>query len=152
MLRYPSLAPTGAILLAVMLPVLVGDALGAAPEIAGIAPFGVQRGVVNEVTISGSNLAGNPRLIAPFRFQLDPPAAEAKSDASNWKIKLTVAADVAVGVYPIRVQTDDGISNPFLLAVGQLPQVAEKEENSTFETAQAIPEPAAGGRGPGRGQ
>ncbi len=33
------------------------------------------------------------------------------------------------------------ISNPFLLAVGQLPQVVEKEENSTFELAQAIPEP-----------
>ena len=49
--------------------------------------------------------------------------------------------ETAVGVYPIRVQTDDGISNPFLLAVGQLPQVAEKEDNSTFETAQAIPEP-----------
>ena len=46
-----------------------------------------------------------------------------------------------MGVYPIRVQTDDGISNPFLLAVGQLPQVAEKEDNSTFETAQAIPDP-----------
>ena len=46
-----------------------------------------------------------------------------------------------MGVYPIRVQTDDGISNPFLLAVGQLPQVDEKEENSTFETAQAIPDP-----------
>ena len=46
-----------------------------------------------------------------------------------------------MGVYPIRVQTDDGISNPFLLAVGQLPQVAEKEENSTFETAQSIPDP-----------
>ena len=93
------------------------------------------------MTISGSNLAGNPRLIAPFRFQIEPPPAAAKSDAANWKIKLTVAADVAVGVYPIRIQTDDGISNPFLLAVGQLPQVAEKEENSTFETAQAIPDP-----------
>ena len=46
-----------------------------------------------------------------------------------------------MGVYPIRVQTDDGISNPFLLAVGQLPQVDEKEDNSTFETAQSIPEP-----------
>ena len=63
------------------------------------------------------------------------------SDASSWKLKLTVDPAVAVGVYPIRVQTDDGISNPFLLAVGQLPQVVEKEENSTFELAQPIPEP-----------
>ena len=37
--------------------------------------------------------------------------------------------------YPIRVQTDDGISNPFLFVVGQLPQILEKEDNSTFEAA-----------------
>ena len=41
----------------------------------------------------------------------------------------------------MRIQTDDGISNPFLLAIGQLPQVVEKEDNSTFETAQKIPDP-----------
>src|SRR4029077_13212779 len=64
-----------------------------------------------------------------------------KSDASSWKLNITVDAGAAVGVYPIRVQTDDGISNPILLAVGQLPQVLEKEENSTFETAQKVPEP-----------
>src|SRR5262249_40824857 len=40
-----------------------------------------------------------------------------------------------------RVQTDDGVSNPILFAVGQLPQVAEKEENSPFELAQPIPDP-----------
>ena len=69
-----------------------------------------------------------------------------------WKFKLTVDPAVAVGVYPIRVQTDDGISNPFLLAVGQLPQVVEKEENSTFELAQPIPDAAGGRGGEGRGQ
>ncbi len=117
------------------------DALSAPPQINGVSPLGARRGVATELTISGSNLSGNPRLIAPFGFQLDTAAtAQGKSDASNWKLKLTVAPDVAVGVYPIRVQTDDGISNPFLWSVGQLPQVAEKEDNSTFETAQPIPE------------
>ena len=43
-----------------------------------------------------------------------------------------------MGVYPIRVQTDRGLSNPFLFAVGQLAQVNEKEDNSTFETAQVL--------------
>jgi hypothetical protein len=116
-------------------------AAAAPPQLANLAPLGIERGVMSELTISGSNLTGNPRLIAPFRFQIEPASAQAKSDASNWKLKLTVATDTAVGVYPIRVQTDDGISNPFLLAVGQLPQVAEKEDNSTFETAQPIPDP-----------
>jgi len=117
-------------------------AIAAPPQINNLTPLGGQRGTGTELTISGSNLAGNPRLIAPFAFHLDPPAAkEAKSDSSNWRIKLNVASDVAVGVYPVRVQTDDGISNPFLWVVGQLPQVVEKEDNSTFESAQPIPDP-----------
>jgi hypothetical protein len=123
---------------------LSAPAWSAPPQIDGITPVGVQRGVMAEVTINGSNLAGNPRLVAPFGFRLDRPAkseAKAKEDSSNWKLKLIVAADAAIGAYPIRVQTDDGISNPFLFVVGQLPQIVEKEDNSTFETAQTITEP-----------
>jgi len=122
--------------------VLTVPAWSAPPQINNLTPLGGQRGTATELTIVGSNLAGNPRLIAPFGFQLDPPAADqGKSDASSWKLKLTVAPTAAVGVYPIRVQTDDGISNPFLWVVGQLPQIVEKEDNSTFETAQPIKEP-----------
>jgi hypothetical protein len=140
MFRNLTLAPAVAILLPSLIQALGTDANAAPPQIGTLAPLGVRRGVVNEVTFGGSNLAGNPRLIAPFDFQFEPQPAPAKSDAASWKIKLTIAADVAIGVYPIRIQTDDGISSPFLLAVGQLPQLAEKEENSTFEMAQAVPE------------
>ena len=122
-------------------PVSRHGGLAAPPQITKMALLGVRRGNATEVTVSGSNLAGSPRLIAPFAFRIDPLPAAVKSDAANWRIKLVVAAEVAVGVYPVRIQTDDGISNPFLLAVGQLPQVEEKEENSTFETAQMIPDP-----------
>ena len=109
------------------------------PQIAGISPAGVQRGVACEVTIGGANLAGNPptrraRWHSGWR-RSDPK----RSTAGGWTVKLTVDPAVAVGVYPVRVQTDDGLSNPFLFAVGQLPQVAEKEDNSTFETAQVDP-------------
>ena len=140
MFRNPTSAPAVVLMLTGLIHGLEAEARSAPPQIGNLAPLGIQRGVVSEVTISGSNVTGNPRLIAPFRFRIEPPPGQAKSDASNWKFKLTVATDVALGVYPIRVQTDDGISNPFLLAVGQLPQVTEKEENSTFETAQLIPD------------
>lgn len=110
------------------------------PRISGIRPFGIQRGVPGEVTISGSNLAGYPRLIAPFVFQCNPVDAK-RSNGSSWAFRFAVSPDVAVGVYPVRVQTDDGLSNPFLFAVGQLPQVSEKEDNTSFETAQMLPAP-----------
>jgi hypothetical protein len=112
--------------------------LAAPPQIKDITPSGIRRGEPSDVVVSGANLAGNPRLIAPFTCRSEPGKG---GEASNWKVKLTVDPDAAVGVYPVRIQTDDGISNPFLLAVGQLPQVAEREENSTFELAQPIPEP-----------
>ena len=132
MIRKPTVALAVLVMLAGLFYGAGTSACAAPPKITNLSPLGVQRGVATEMTVGGANFAGSPRLIAPFRFQIEPAAAPAKSDAANWKIKLTVAADVAVGVYPIRIQTDDGISNPFLLAVGQLPQVAEKEENSTL--------------------
>jgi hypothetical protein len=121
-----------------------GFSLGASaapPKIDGINPSGAQRGVATELTVHGANLADNPRLIAPFAFT--PAAAPAgPSDPSRWVARVTIDPNTPVGVYPVRVQTDDGLSNPFLLSLGQLPQIAEKEDNSTFETAQEFSAPA----------
>jgi hypothetical protein len=110
----------------------------APPQLKETSPLGLQKGVEADLTLSGSNLTGHPQLVAPFAFT---PSAEALpgSDASNWKLKLTVAPETAIGVYPIRVRTDEGLSNPILFSIGQLPQVAEKEDNSAFELAQVIP-------------
>ena len=49
-----------------------GSAWAGPPQIGNISPSGVQRGVAGEVTFSGANLAGNPRLIAPFAFRAEP--------------------------------------------------------------------------------
>jgi len=111
------------------------------PQIASIAPLGVRRGAATDVTIAGQSLAGRPRLVAPFGFQAGPPATPG-DDAGKWRFRLEVAAETPVGVYPIRVRTDDGLSNPFLIAVGQVETVAEVEDNSRFELAQPIPTPS----------
>lgn len=112
----------------------------APPKLNNISPLGARKGTATEVTFNGAGLGSNPQLIAPFAFTLGAPPA-AKSDAGNWRINLLVDPATAIGVYPVRVKSDDGISNPFLFVVGQLPQVAEKEENSTFETAQVVTAP-----------
>ena len=80
----------------------------------------------------GSGLADRPRLVAPFAFQLEESAGNG-SDGAKWKVRLAVDARTAVGVYPVRVVTDSGVSNPILFAVGQLPQVSEVEPNNTFD-------------------
>ncbi len=140
MIRRPAVALALLMMLAGLIDGAGTSATAAPPKFTNLSPLGVQRGVATELIVSGANLAGSPRLIAPFRFLIEPATASAKSDAANWRFKLTVASDVAVGIYPVRIQTDDGISSPFLLAVGQLPQVAEKEDNSSFELAQVLPD------------
>ena len=73
---------------------LAARGLAAPPQISGTTPLGVQRGVVSEVTIQGANLTGNPTLVAPFGFAVEPPAAPS-TDAANWKLKVNVAAGTA---------------------------------------------------------
>lgn len=107
------------------------------PKLTDAAPFGVKRGEAVEVTLSGANLGPNPRLVAPFATQVEALPPE-RSKPEAWSFRLTIPAAVAVGAYPIRVQTDDGISNPLLFSVGQFPQVVEAEDNNRFENAQAI--------------
>ena len=113
-------------------------ALADPPVINSISPLGVQRGVETEVTVSGGNLTGNPQVVAPFSVVA---TALPNSDGGTLRLKLAVSPSTAVGIYAIRLRTDDGVSNPFLFAVGQVPQVAEKEDNGTFESAQAVPSP-----------
>lgn len=115
-------------------------ALADPPQITGIGPLGVRRGASADVTISGANLVGNPRLVAPFGFTVAPPKTPG-ADPAKWTFSLTVAPETPVGVYLVRVRTEDGLSNPFLFAVGQVEQVGEKEDNSQFGAAQAIPAP-----------
>ena len=92
------------------------------------------------MTFNGSNLAGNLRLNAPFGFRVATPRTRwAQTRLERQARGVTVAAESAVGAYPIRVRTEEGISNPILFSVGQLPQVSEVEDNSLFEAAQPIP-------------
>ena len=110
------------------------------PKLTGTAPLGVRRGKVTEVTFRGSGLDDRPRLFAPFICQLEESAGEG-AEAADWKVRLTVDGRTAVGVYPVRVVTDSGVSNPILFAVGQVPQTPEVEPNNTFEVTQPIPSP-----------
>ena len=126
---------TGAACLGATVP---SSSSAAPPQLTGANPLGVQRGTPTDVVFNGTNLSGNPRVLAPFAFRAE---AGQGSDGSSFKLKLTADPSVHVGVYPVRVQTDDGLSNLFLFSVGQFAQVAEKEENSQFEAAQVVETP-----------
>lgn len=140
MIRRPQLAwPLGLAL--ALLPISTTEVHADPPRINDLVPAGVQRGVATELNFQGTGLTGNPRIVAAIPVQVAPPA-EPKEDAASWVASVTIEPSVAVGVYPIRLVTDDGISNPILLAVGQVPQVAEVEPNNEASTATVVPSPS----------
>ena len=98
---------TTAFLVALMLSGTIAHA--APPQINGITPFGVKRGEPSEVTINGANLGGNPKAGRAVQVRGRPARA---GDGGNWKPKLNVDPHTPVGVYPIRVWTDEGTLEP----------------------------------------
>ena len=110
------------------------------PRLTGTSRLGIQRGKLMEMTFQGSALDDAPRLVAPFGFQLEESAGHG-SGQTRWTVRLAVDGQTAVGVYPIRVVTDSGVSNPILFAVGQVPQIREVEPNNRQEMAQPISSP-----------
>jgi hypothetical protein len=110
------------------------------PRLAGTTPLGVRRGEATPVRFEGSSLGNGRRLVAPFEFELEESAGN-NAEPTRWEVRLTVDRRTAAGVYPIRIVTDSGISNPVLFAVGQVAQATEVEPNNDRGHAQPVPNP-----------
>jgi len=132
-----------------LLYLLAAAALQAQPVLTDLQPRGVQKGRPFTLTLTGKNLDGAKiRSTMPASFTL--LASERSSPMSEGRTATFLvepAGDLAVGAYPIRVETPDGISNIQLLAVGSFPEYLEDESrpgalpnsNDTIETAQTLP-------------
>ena len=147
-------------LLPLMVAALVGSALrlSAQPVITDLQPRGAQKGKPFTLTLTGRNLGEGAtiRSTLPASFTLLTPdspvqpvlvAMQPEGRTATFLVEPTAA--VAVGVYPIRVATSDGISNVQLFTVGAFPEVAEDESrpgalpntNDSIEDAQVLPPP-----------
>jgi hypothetical protein len=135
--------------------------LSAQPVITDLQPHGAQKGKPFTLTVVGRNLGEGARIRStlPASFtQLTPdvPAPAQTSQGVAMPVEgrsstflVEPAADVAAGVYPIRVVTRDGISNVQLFTVGVFPELVEDESrpgalpstNDAAETAQVLPAP-----------
>jgi hypothetical protein len=133
-----------------LLLVLAAASLGAQPVITDLQPRGVQKGRPFTLTLTGRNLGEGAKIRSnmPATFTLlGPEHAGPMAEGRYATFLVEPAGDLAVGAYPIRVETPDGISNIQLLAVGTFPEYLEDESrpgalansNDTIETAQALP-------------
>jgi Bacterial pre-peptidase C-terminal domain len=148
--RMPS-CPT---LLAAVL--AVQTALAAAPVITELKPRGAEIGRPFTLTLVGQNLGEGARirstLAASFTL-VTPSQSLAQSGGMPAGPERSVSflvepkADAKPGVYPVRVQTQQGISNILLFTLGTFPEVTEEESlpyapphrNDSIETAEPVP-------------
>jgi hypothetical protein len=124
-------------------------ALGAPPVITELRPRGAQRGRPFEVTVVGKDLGENARLRSTMAATFTPLAAAERSMMEGRYATFLVEpqGDLPVGIYPVRIETGDGISNVLLFTIGTFPEVTEEESqpgslpnrNDSIETAQGLP-------------
>lgn len=124
---------------------IAAGAANAAPRLEALSPVGFERGKTITLTLAGRNLGGDIEILSkiPGTLQIKPvdvvEGKPAYSVDQRRDIEIAIAAEAAVGLYPIRVRTADGISNPLTFAVGLLPDVGEVEPNNSPSEAQLIP-------------
>ena len=129
-------------------------ALAIPPVLEKLDPIGGQRGTAVKLTLAGQGLTEYTQVISKIPGALTPltPPREMNRQGKELPYLLEISADAAVGVYAIRIQTQEGLSNVLLFSVGAFPETAEKETeaagpdtakplNDDLETAQAVSTP-----------
>jgi hypothetical protein len=135
------------------------------PRLLVLTPPGGKAGTTVEVGFNGTDLEEPQTLLfshpgikaepiippAPPPAKPDPKKPAPKPDAKQpdpkqsapkppaiTKFKVTIPADVPVGIYDARLVGHWGISNPRAFVVGDLKEIAEKEPNNDVEQAQRV--------------
>lgn len=115
------------------------------PVISELQPRGAQKGRPFKLAIVGSNLGNGARVHSSLPAIFTALAPERGQMAAVFLVE--PKGEIAVGVYPIRVETPDGISNVQLFTIGAFPEMTEEESepgqlpnrNDVMETAQPLP-------------
>lgn len=119
-----------------MTPTLALLVLMAAPVIREIVPPGGQQGKAVKITLKGDALTPGAKVITSI------PGGVTSLVGKDFTLLVELKPDAPVGLYPLRVLTEDGLSNLVLFSVGTLPEVEEQEEkHGERADAQAIKSP-----------
>jgi len=121
-----------------------------------VLPSGGKAGTTVDVSITGTDLEEAdgllfshpgfkadfidlpPPKVDPKAKMPEPPKKGVRTGVAAGKFKVTVAADVPVGQYDVRVFNKWGVSNPRFFTVGDLLEVEEKEPNNDIGEAQKV--------------
>lgn len=113
-----------------------GTLEAASPSLSIIQPRGVQRGTETVLTFSGARLADAQEI---FFYSPGFEVTKIEPEGDNaCKATVKVSPDCRLGEHVAQVRTATGISDYRTFYVGALPEVAEAEPNTDFETPQKI--------------
>ena len=112
---------------------LVSPATAAAPELNAVSLRGLRIGQPVQVTFNGAGLTGQARVISPFPIAKQAVLPGGSGNAVTLEIE--VAGSAAPGIYPVRIATEEGVSNALLLGVDRLAQVAFTEQPESLPVA-----------------
>src|SRR5437868_13188551 len=113
-----------------------GALLAAPPTLQELSPRGAQRGKNFTLYLRGDALAQDARIettlpatFSRLTLSKDPALESARTIRPNALLPFLVSlkSDTPVGLYPVRVITDAGISNVLLFSVSDLPEIDEGE-------------------------
>lgn len=99
----------------------------AAPVLKALEPRGAQRGQALQVTLVGDHLQAGAEIITTVPGSFSRLASAPEKADSDLPLLLQLRGDAPPGLYPVRVRTEDGLSNVLLFAVGTLPETVEAE-------------------------
>ncbi len=138
--------------LAVVVSLAASIALTAAPPVLErIEPPGAQRGSAFRLELYGLRLPAGAQLITGLPASVTPLASDRRDGGPALSYLVELHENAPIGLYPIRLETETGLSNLMLFSVGEFPDVAEQEShqpaseasNDSADTAQAIETPVA---------
>ena len=109
------------------LTVLVASAQAAPPVLRALEPRGAQRGQALKVTLVGDSLQAGAEITTTLPGAFSRLTSSPEKGEDELPLLLQLKEDAAPGLYPIRVRTEDGLSNVLLFAVGTLPEMVEAE-------------------------
>ena len=122
---------TGDFLLAILLGTLFSSGVYSQVEVAMMSPPGLRIGHVTTLVLSGKNLTDDAKLIAPFPARITSVSGNASNTQLTMDIELSEA--VEAGISHFRLETGQGISKPYAIALDRLVQIPVDQQKEAFD-------------------
>lgn len=113
--------------------VSISSVAAAPPTISNLSARGLQSGATSTLTISGSDLLPDPKLVLPVPITMQ--TVKEGATANQLQIDVTLDAATPPGIYQLRLATAQGISQPLAIGIDRLPEAPFAAEIASLPVA-----------------